>query len=185
MTVGTVLEIFITGAAGEPMIDRSEAEAVPGSGLAGDRYALGAGFYSDKPTTAGARELTLIDERAIAQVLGADWAAVRLDRVSPQSHHKGSRSRCPDREGVFDWRCGLRGGARLPALRASGRADEQKGHEGIGAHRRPAGANRARRNDPGWRRNRSARPGEREIGEEPQITPFLRATIYSGNRLPK
>ncbi len=71
MTAGTVLEIFTTSAANEPMIGQQAAEALPGKGLAGDRYALGIGFYSNNPTTAGARELTLIDERAIAQVTEA------------------------------------------------------------------------------------------------------------------
>ncbi len=68
MTAGTVLEIFTTSAANEPMIGQQAAEALPGKGLAGDRYALGVGFYSNTPTTEGARELTLIDAGAIAQV---------------------------------------------------------------------------------------------------------------------
>jgi MOSC domain-containing protein YiiM len=65
VTVGTVLEIFTTPAASEPMVPRSEAVALPGKGLEGDRYALGVGFYSNNPITAGARELTLIDLSAI------------------------------------------------------------------------------------------------------------------------
>jgi len=68
MTVGTVLEIFTSDATGEPMIAQTNAEAIPGMGLAGDRYALGVGFYSNNPITSGARELTLIDMRSIAQV---------------------------------------------------------------------------------------------------------------------
>jgi hypothetical protein len=68
MNAGTVLEIFTTSAASEPMIGQAEAEAIPGQGLAGDRYALGVGFYSNNPITSGARELTLIDARAITQV---------------------------------------------------------------------------------------------------------------------
>ncbi len=68
MTVGTVLEIFTTSAAYEPMVAHTEAEAMPGKGLAGDRYALGIGFYSNNPITSGARELTLIDAGAITQV---------------------------------------------------------------------------------------------------------------------
>ena len=68
MTAGTVLEIFTTSAAGEPMMAQTEAEAIPGKGLAGDRYARGSGFYSQTPITAGARELTLIDAAAITQI---------------------------------------------------------------------------------------------------------------------
>lgn len=68
MTAGTVLEIFTTSAAYEPMVTQTEAEAIPGKGLAGDRYTLGIGFYSDNPITSGARELTLIDAGAISQV---------------------------------------------------------------------------------------------------------------------
>lgn len=70
MTSGSVREIFITRSQGEPMISVNEAEALPGKGLAGDRYASGTGFYSATPTTPGARELTLID-------LGAVEAAAR------------------------------------------------------------------------------------------------------------
>lgn len=68
MTAGTVLEIFTTSAANAPMIGQQAAEALPGKGLTGDRYARGVGFYSNTPTTAGARELTLIDASAITQV---------------------------------------------------------------------------------------------------------------------
>ncbi len=83
MTAGTVLGIFTTSAANEPMIGQQAAEALPGKGLAGDRYALGVGFYSNNPITAGARELTLIDERAIAQVTeesGIAFSAVESRR---------------------------------------------------------------------------------------------------------
>ena len=68
MTAGTVLEIFTTSAANEPMVGHVEAEAISGMALAGDRYALGVGFYSNNPITSGARELTLIDASAITQV---------------------------------------------------------------------------------------------------------------------
>lgn len=67
-TAGTVLEIFTTDTASTPMVSQSQAEALAGKGLAGDRYALGVGFYSRNPITAGARELTLIDVNAVAQV---------------------------------------------------------------------------------------------------------------------
>lgn len=68
MTAGTVLEIFTTPAAGQPMVSRAEATALAGEGLDGDRYAAGIGFYSQTPITEGGRELTLIDQGAIAGV---------------------------------------------------------------------------------------------------------------------
>lgn len=83
MTAGTVLEIFTTPDASAPMVSQVEAVALPGRGLAGDRYALGIGFYSQIPTTAGARELTLIDRDAIAQVTeetGLPFSAIECRR---------------------------------------------------------------------------------------------------------
>lgn len=71
MTAGTVLEIFTASAADAPMVGHREVAAIAGKGLAGDRYALGVGFYSQNPTTAGARELTLIDAGAITRVTEA------------------------------------------------------------------------------------------------------------------
>lgn len=69
MTAGTVLEIFTTPVASGPMVPHTETTALAGQGLDGDRYALGVGFYSQNPTTAGARELTLIDRSAISDVV--------------------------------------------------------------------------------------------------------------------
>jgi MOSC domain-containing protein YiiM len=43
----------------------SEAEAVAGRGLNGDRYAEGIGFYSPRPTDPGAREVTLIEAETL------------------------------------------------------------------------------------------------------------------------
>ncbi len=55
---GQIEGIFITSAAGEPMIALKEARAVAGAGLEGDRYLLGTGFYSDGKD---GRQLTLIE----------------------------------------------------------------------------------------------------------------------------
>jgi MOSC domain-containing protein YiiM len=68
VTAGTVLEIFTTPSASEPMVLQSEVVALAGKGLEGDRYAAEIGFYSSAPITAGGRELTLIDLRAIEEV---------------------------------------------------------------------------------------------------------------------
>jgi MOSC domain-containing protein YiiM len=48
-----------------------EVEAVAGQGLAGDRYLMGVGFYSARPTDPGAREVTLI-EGEVLDWLGAE-----------------------------------------------------------------------------------------------------------------
>jgi MOSC domain-containing protein YiiM len=60
--MGQVEGIFITTAAGEPMQALTEAQALAGAGLAGDRYVLGTGFYSDGNT---GRQLTLIAAEAL------------------------------------------------------------------------------------------------------------------------
>ncbi len=65
---GAVTGIFITAEAGTPMRSVVEARAVAGSGLEGDRYRGGVGFYSATPPTPGARELTLIEEERLDEV---------------------------------------------------------------------------------------------------------------------
>jgi MOSC domain-containing protein YiiM len=65
---GTVEGIYITGMASTPMRSVASAVAVAGKGLEGDRYAAGIGFYSPRPTTEGARELTLIEQETIQAV---------------------------------------------------------------------------------------------------------------------
>lgn len=57
-TSGQVEGIFITTAAGQPMQALDTAQAIAGTGLEGDRYALGTGFYSDGQD---GRQLTLIE----------------------------------------------------------------------------------------------------------------------------
>ncbi|HUY99664.1 MAG TPA: MOSC domain-containing protein [Thermomicrobiaceae bacterium] len=58
---GRVEGIFITSGAGRPMEPVTEARALAGSGLAGDRYQAGNGYYSQRPLPGGGRELTLIE----------------------------------------------------------------------------------------------------------------------------
>ena len=62
MFEGAVVSIHIAPAAGETMIDVPEVEAIPGKGLAGDRYCQQTGTFS-KPQPD--RELTLIESEAI------------------------------------------------------------------------------------------------------------------------
>lgn len=58
---GTVEAIYTAPSAGEPMQPLSEADAIAGRGLAGDRYLEGAGYYSNRPLADGSREITLIE----------------------------------------------------------------------------------------------------------------------------
>ena len=64
MWQGTVVSIHVAKAAGEPMETVAEARAVPGRGLEGDRYFLGRGVYSPRPSYGG-REVTLIEVEAV------------------------------------------------------------------------------------------------------------------------
>jgi MOSC domain len=64
MWEGSVVSIHIALEASAPMQSRSEARAIPGRGLDGDRYFSGNGFYSKK-TSYGGREVTLIEMEAI------------------------------------------------------------------------------------------------------------------------
>jgi MOSC domain-containing protein YiiM len=57
-SIGAVEGIFVTTAAFQPMIALESARAIAGTGLEGDRYATGVGFYSDGQT---GRQLTLIE----------------------------------------------------------------------------------------------------------------------------
>jgi MOSC domain-containing protein YiiM len=62
MSNGTVESIHIGGAAAGPLHSIGQADAIPGAGLEGDRYALKRGtFYKPEPD----RELTLIEAEAI------------------------------------------------------------------------------------------------------------------------
>lgn len=64
---GTIQAIYITPVASQPMRPLKSVKAIAGVGLEGDRYAAGVGFYSNNPTTPGAREVTLIAEESIEQ----------------------------------------------------------------------------------------------------------------------
>src|SRR6059036_2276078 len=64
MWQGSVMSIHVAPAASAPMITLAEVRAFPGRGLDGDRYALGTGHYSARPS-AGGREVTLIEMEAV------------------------------------------------------------------------------------------------------------------------
>jgi MOSC domain-containing protein YiiM len=57
---GRVASIAIARAAGAPLEALAEVRAVPGRGLEGDRYFLGTGHYSGRPSPGG-REVSLIE----------------------------------------------------------------------------------------------------------------------------
>jgi hypothetical protein len=64
MWEGSVVSIHIALEASASMQSCSEAKAVPGRGIEGDRYFVGKGFYSGKPSYGG-REVTLIEIEAV------------------------------------------------------------------------------------------------------------------------
>jgi len=64
MWQGSVLSIHVAPAASAPMISLTEVRALPGRGLEGDRYTLGTGHYSARPS-AGGREVTLIEMESV------------------------------------------------------------------------------------------------------------------------
>ena len=63
---GRVVEIWTAPAAAAPMERRPAVEAVPGVGLAGDRYALGGGTWAQYPDLE--KQVTLIDAAEVAAV---------------------------------------------------------------------------------------------------------------------
>jgi MOSC domain-containing protein YiiM len=71
---GTVKSIYVAESARAPMCRIDSARAIPGAGLEGDRYAAGAGTFSEpKPD----RELTLIESEAI-EALERDYG-IRIE----------------------------------------------------------------------------------------------------------
>ena len=68
MWQGSVVSLHIAPKASAPMESVESVRAVPGRGLAGDRYFLGTGVYSPKPSHGG-REVTLIEAEAVAALL--------------------------------------------------------------------------------------------------------------------
>ena len=63
MFEGELVSIFVSAKAGMPMESRESVRAVPGSGLEGDRYFDGVGYWSNYPGEG--REITLIEIEAI------------------------------------------------------------------------------------------------------------------------
>jgi hypothetical protein len=76
---GRVVEINVAPAAGQPLEARPEVRAVPGRGLEGDRYFLGRGYYSPRPSDGG-REVTLIETEALEAGDGVKLTAAESRR---------------------------------------------------------------------------------------------------------
>jgi MOSC domain-containing protein YiiM len=64
--MGQVEEIHIATVASVAMTTVDAIEALTDSGLAGDRYQTGIGFYSPKPRPDGGRQITLIEAETLA-----------------------------------------------------------------------------------------------------------------------
>jgi hypothetical protein len=83
MWQGQVVSLHIAPEASAKIQTVSEVRAVPGRGLEGDRYFLGTGFYSSRPSQGG-RELTLIEVETIealerdAQSAAGDSLGIKL-----------------------------------------------------------------------------------------------------------
>ena len=69
---GTVEAIYITSSAGEPMQPLSEAEAIAGRGLAGDRYLEGTGYYFNRLLVDGSRKYIIV----VAEYLEVLWRVI-------------------------------------------------------------------------------------------------------------
>lgn len=63
---GQVVAIHVAAAPGEPMQEVESVDAIAGVGLAGDRYAAGAGTFSENEGPK--RQVTLIESEALAAI---------------------------------------------------------------------------------------------------------------------
>lgn len=99
MPTGKLVAIFITNTTGLPMAEVPQAQAIPGVGLEGDRYASGSGLYSNTPGTG--RQVTLVEAEAIEALnqeenLGLEAIQTRrnlLTRGVPLNHLVGKEFR--------------------------------------------------------------------------------------------
>jgi len=63
MPIGKLVAIYMTAETGQPMVEVPQGQAIPGTGLEGDRYASGTGLYSNTPGTG--RQVTLVEAEAL------------------------------------------------------------------------------------------------------------------------
>jgi MOSC domain-containing protein YiiM len=71
MSVPHIEAIFIASSAGESMQRVAEVEALAGRGLAGDRYAIGTGYYTPRNVC----QVTLIEAEALERMLAKGVSA--------------------------------------------------------------------------------------------------------------
>lgn len=81
--MATVEAICIASSDSAPMQSLAAILAIADVGLSGDRYALGTGFYSSRPTAPGAREVTLI-EAEVLDLLQQEHGI----RLEPEEHRR-------------------------------------------------------------------------------------------------
>ena len=99
MPIGKLVAIYITAETGRPMVEVPQAQAIPGAGLEGDRYASGSGLYSNTPGTG--RQVTLVEAEALEALnqeenLGLEAIQTRrnlLTRGVPLNHLVGKEFR--------------------------------------------------------------------------------------------
>jgi len=72
--MSSVLQILISPSPDAPMESRDEVHAVPGKGIEGDRYFIGAGTFSPKPQKPDF-EITLIEQENISAFAEASGLA--------------------------------------------------------------------------------------------------------------
>jgi MOSC domain-containing protein YiiM len=88
MWQGRVVSLHVSPRGGAPMEVVPEVRAVPGRGLEGDRYFLGSGHYSPRPSPGG-REVTLIETETIAAlfdgVLNSDGETLDIKLTAAES----------------------------------------------------------------------------------------------------
>ncbi len=88
MWQGSVVSLHVSPRGGAPMEVVHEVRAVPGRGLEGDRYFLGTGHYSPRPSPGG-REVTLIETETIAAlfdgVLSSDGDTLGIKMTAAES----------------------------------------------------------------------------------------------------
>jgi MOSC domain-containing protein YiiM len=77
--MGQVEAIHVAPSAGAAMQPLPEVAAVAGVGLAGDRYFTGLGFYSNRPTDPGAREVTLFEAEVLDRLRAEHGIVLRAD----------------------------------------------------------------------------------------------------------
>jgi len=94
MMPGFVAGIYTTSSHGEPMISHERIPALAGKGLEGDRYAEGLGFYSGRALPGGARDLTLIEVEALAEIEAE--SGIRLEQIESRRNIASSGVRLKD-----------------------------------------------------------------------------------------